>query len=349
MYKIQVNKGTRRNHQSGTVHSGSAPHVRDGPTRTPRENIVEAPVRPRDSDVIPAALAPETRLQMKRVDTINGSRPTTRPLAQTLRFQTERRKISLATVSSISLVELVSDREILHTGQVLSAPRLATSVDVDAASAMCPALQRSDVVLHVKPVSFRKLPTRTATREVCRRSRGLSPHPLVMPLSPFFSTMLICLMVKRARDPNQAAIRDHVQISGWTLLSPWPTLGSAALYFSLYTLLTQICVHTQVLAGQTVHFSEKLGIVTHLPPSRQTHHMETFYILFSVSQLRAPIRPQVMSLVPSPILNRAMVNLTRHLLSRTHNRLVWVMLLRLPTCSQRCRILFSLNPHLVYL
>ena len=32
-------RNTRRSHQSGTVHSGSAPHVRDGPARTPRETL----------------------------------------------------------------------------------------------------------------------------------------------------------------------------------------------------------------------------------------------------------------------------------------------------------------------
>ena len=193
---------------------------------------------PRDSDVLPAALAAQTRLQMQRGDTITGSRPTTGPLAQTLRFQSERRIIPLATVPSP--VGLVSDREILHTGQVLSAPRLAISLDVAAASAMCPALQRSDVVLpdSTPGLSMSSRETRVLSeaahaQPLERFAGGLAgPHPLVLPLSPFFSTMLICLMVKRARNPNHRAIRDRVQMPGLTLLSLWPTLGSVTLCLS---------------------------------------------------------------------------------------------------------------------
>ena len=78
-------RDTRRSHQSSTMHSGSAPHV-DSPSGPPRAGTVETPVWPRGTDVIPAALAAETRLLMKGGDTVAGLRPTTGPLAQTLRF-----------------------------------------------------------------------------------------------------------------------------------------------------------------------------------------------------------------------------------------------------------------------
>ena len=145
-------RDTRRSHQSSTMHSGPAPHVRDA-SGPPRAGTVETLVRPRGADVIPAALAAETRLLMKRGDTVAGSRPTTEPHAQTLRFQSERRTTSLVTVSSGPPVELVSTdvsqnettvyRELAasfsHTGPRLSNGLLSVGFgDVDAVSDMYP-------------------------------------------------------------------------------------------------------------------------------------------------------------------------------------------------------------------
>ena len=104
--------------------------------------------------MIPAALAAETRLLMKRGDTVAGSRPTTGPLAQTFRFQSERRTTSLVTVPSVPPVELVTDREIAtslsHTGPGMSDHLQSVgSGDVDDVSAIYRDPKRSPVVTDV--------------------------------------------------------------------------------------------------------------------------------------------------------------------------------------------------------
>ena len=105
-------RDTRRGHQSSTLHCASPPLVRDGPAGTSRAGIVDTPVPSSGTDVTPTALAAETRLLMKRGDTATGSRQKTGPLAQILRFQSERRTASIETVTTVLPVELVSDREI---------------------------------------------------------------------------------------------------------------------------------------------------------------------------------------------------------------------------------------------
>ena len=80
----------RRSHQSGDAHSRHAPHVRDGPAGTPRAHAVEASGWPTDTGVILPAVSAETRLHMKRGGLESGPHTTNGPLAQILRFQSER-------------------------------------------------------------------------------------------------------------------------------------------------------------------------------------------------------------------------------------------------------------------
>ena len=91
---------------------------------------------------------------MKRGDTVASWRPTTGPLAQTLRFQSERRTTSLVTVSSVPPVELVSDREspsvlLAHRSGLSDGLQSVVLGDVDAISAIYPDPQRGPVVSDV--------------------------------------------------------------------------------------------------------------------------------------------------------------------------------------------------------
>ena len=358
--------------------------------------------------MIPAALAPETRLQMKRGDTINGSRPTTGPLAQTLRFQSERRNISLATVSSISPVELVSDCEIWHTGQVLSAPQLATFDDVDAAPAMCPALQRSEVGLPDSTpglsMSSRETRVLSEAAHAHSHSRGLSEVPGTSSGAATLSVFVDNADLLDGEEGEGSEPGGNSRPRSDMRLDPAQSVahsGEATLYLPLYTLLTQMmcclraclrshglcprsraqaislailkmlcCLmlqrtrkpnrtanhdHTQGSAGQTVHFSGTLGIVTQPPTvSANTPHGD---ILHTVLGVTIPGAHSTTSDIPGSFSDSQQgygesdsAPTVTHAQSIGLGDVVTASdMFPAPLRGQRYPILFSLNPHLIYL
>ena len=148
--------------------------------------------------MIPAGLAAETRLLMKRGDTVASWRPTTGPLAQTLRFHSERRTTSLVTVSSAPPVELVSDREfaasLSHTGPGLS-DGLQSVVfgDVDAVSAIYPDPQEGPVVSDVVLSG--------STPDLCVSSRDTCVPPVVA-------------QVRQRSDPGSGGVEMNMNTTG---------------------------------------------------------------------------------------------------------------------------------------